>query len=185
MNLQSKHSQLLPVITLFFMSPIVVELLFGSTYVTIISSLLPETGFYGGAALIIRYIARRQNRGWFSILLLGMAFAVFEEFLIVQTSISPVLFPGTSLSSIYGRVLGVNWVYFLWAVGYESVWGIVLPISLTEIIFPAQRKEQWLSKRGLVIVAVIFVFSSIISWYIWTHVVVPLRLDLFTIRLYR
>jgi hypothetical protein len=173
MHLKRRLSQLLPVLTLLFVSPIVVELLFGSTYITIISSLLPEIGFYGGGALIIRYIARRQNRGWFSILLLGMAFAVFEEFLVVQTSVSPVLFTSVSSSSIYGRVLGVNWVYFLWAVGYENVWGIVLPISLTEIIFPAQRKEQWLGKTGLAVVVVIFVFSSVISWYIWTQVVVP------------
>jgi hypothetical protein len=155
------------------LSPVIVELLFGSTYLTIIAALIPEIGFYGGAALIIRYLVRRQHRGWMSIFLLGIAFAIFEEFLVVQTSVSPALFVGLSSPDIYGRMFGVNWVYLLWAVGYESVWGIVLPIYLTELIFPNRRKDPWLDKRGLSAIAAVFILASIISWYIWTQVVAP------------
>jgi hypothetical protein len=104
-------------------------------------------------------------------LLLGIAFAVFEEFLIVQTSVSSTLFVG--MPDIYGRIFGVNWVYFLWAAGYESVWGIVLPIYLTEIIFPNRRADQWLSKRGLSIAVVLFALGSLVSWAIWTQEVAP------------
>ena len=153
-----------------------VELLFGSTYLTIISALIPEIGFYGGAALIIRYVVRRQRRGWVSILLLGMAFAVFEEFLVVQTSVSPVLFVGLGPPGIYGHVLGVNRVYLLWAVGYESVWSIVLPIYLTELIFPERREGPWLGRRGLSIAVTVFMLASLLSWYIYTQVVAPLAI---------
>jgi hypothetical protein len=165
--------QVAPTLTLLVLSPVIVELLFGSTHLTIISALIPEIGFYGGAALIIRYLVRRQHRGWVSILLLGMAFAIFEEFLIVQTSVSPALFVGSTFPYIYGRLFGVNWVYLLWAVGYESVWGIVLPIYLTELIFPNRRNDPWLGKRGLSTIVAVFVLASAISWYIWTQVVAP------------
>ena len=121
MNLESRR--LAPALTLAVLSAVIVELLFGSTYLTSISSLLPEIGFYGGAALIIRYVVRRHHRGWISIFLLGLAFAVFEEFLVVQTSVSPFLFAGLNFSQIYGRFLGVNWIYFLWAIGYEKCVG--------------------------------------------------------------
>jgi hypothetical protein len=151
-----------------------VELLFGSTYLTIISALIPEIGFYGGAALIIRHVVRRQHRGWLSVLLLGMAFAVFEEFLVVQTSVSPALFVGPSSPHIYGQILGVNLVYFMWAVGYESVWGIVLPIYLTELIFPNRREDQWPGRRGLSTTVTVFILASVVSWYIYTQVVAPL-----------
>jgi hypothetical protein len=162
-----------PVLILLVLSPVIVELLFGSTHLTIIAALIPEIGFYGGAALIIRYLVRRQHRGWMSILLLGMAFAIFEEFLVVQTSVSPALFVGLTSPDIYGRMFGVNWVYLLWAVGYESVWGIVLPIYLTELIFPNRRKDPWLGKRGLSAIFAVFILGSIVSWYVWTQVVAP------------
>jgi hypothetical protein len=165
--------QAAPALTLLVLSPVIVELLFGSTHLTIITALIPEIGFYGGAALIIRYVVRRQHRGWVSILLLGVAFAIFEEFLVVQTSVSPALFVGPSSPFIYGRMFGVNWVYLLWAVGYESAWGIVLPIYLTELIFPNRREDPWLGKRGLSITAAVFILATIISWYIWTQVVAP------------
>jgi hypothetical protein len=161
-----------PALTLLFLSPVIVELLFGSTHLTIIAALVPEIGFYGGAAVIIRYVVRRLHRGWVSILLLGIAFAIFEEFLVVQTSISPELFVGLT-SPFYGRLFGVNWVYLLWAVGYESVWGIVLPIYLTELIFPNRREDPWLGRRGLSAIIIIFALGSISSWAIWTQVVVP------------
>jgi len=83
-----------PALTLLILSAVIVEILFGTIYLIIITALIPEIGFYGGAALLIRYAVRRLHRGWFSILLLGLAFAVFEEFLIVQTSISSTLFVG-------------------------------------------------------------------------------------------
>ncbi len=160
-----------PALTLFVLSAVIVELLFGTTHLTIIVALIPEVGFYGGAALLIRYAVRRLHRGWFSILLLGIAFAVFEEFLVVQTSVSATLFVG--MPEVYSRVFGVNWVYFLWADGYEAVWGIVLPIYLTEIIFHNRREDPWLSKRGLVATMVIFALASLVSWAIWTQEVAP------------
>jgi len=163
--------KLAPPLTLLMLSVVIVELLFGTTHLTIITALIPGIGFYGGAALLIRYAVRRLHRSWFSILLLGIAFAVFEEFLIVQTSVSPTLFVG--MPEIYGRTFGVNWVYFQWAAGYEAVWGIVLPIYLTEIIFPTQREDPWLSKRGLVATLVIFALASLVSWAIWTQEVAP------------
>ena len=53
------------------------------------------------------------------------------------------------------------------------MWGIVLPIYLTEIIFPKQREDNWLGRVGLSIVVTVFVFASVISWYVWTQIVAP------------
>ncbi len=160
-----------PVITLLFLSPVIGEVLFGATRITTLFVLLPQIGTWGCAAVIIREVVRHRRRDWFAILLLGLALAIAEECLIQQTSLAPL--PGVDPEHPYGRALGVNWVYFLWALGYESVWIVILPIQLTELIFPARRDEPWLKKRGLVISAIVFVLASLVAWYSWTQLYVP------------
>lgn len=122
---------------------------------------------------MIRYLVRLRGRGWISVLLLGLAFATFEEFLVVQTSVSPYILASLGSSESYGRLFGVDWVYFLWAAGYEGIWGIVLPIYLTELIFPNRRTDRWLGRLGGSTVALVFFLSSVVSWYVWTQIVAP------------
>jgi len=160
-----------PVVALLLLSPVIGEVLFGATRITTIFVLAPQIGTWGCAALIIRDVVRRRRRGWTAIVLLGIALAVGEECLIQQTSLAPLV--GADPNHPYGRALGVNWVYFLWALGYESIWVVVLPIQLTELIFPARRDEPWLGTRGVVISAIVFVFASLVAWYSWTQVFVP------------
>ena len=151
---ESAFRRAAPVITLLLLSPIIGEVLFGATRITTIFVLLPQIGTWGCAALLIREFVRRRRLGWPSVLLLGIALAIAEECLIQQTSLAPL--PGVDPASPYGRMFGVNWVYFLWAIGYESVWIVILPVQLTELIFPALRDEPWLKRRGLIISTVAF-----------------------------
>jgi hypothetical protein len=163
----------LPTVFLCLASPIIVEVLFGSTTVSILDSLLFEVPFYGAAAVLIREVVRRRALGWTSLLLLGIAFAIFEEFLVIQTSVSPVLFVQGGSTFVYGRLFGVNWVYALWAVGYESVWAVVLPVYATELVFPDSKEQAWLSTRGIVTVGLLFGLGTLGSWAIFTRVVTP------------
>jgi hypothetical protein len=160
-----------PVVTLLILSPVVSELLSGSTRVTTLFVLIPSAGVWGCAALIIRELARRRGRSWRSVLLLGVALAVAEECVIQQTSLAPLI--GIDPARVYGRAFGVNWEYFLWALGFESVWAVVLPIALTELLFPERRDDLWLGPRGLVIAALVFALASFVAWYAWTQVFLP------------
>jgi hypothetical protein len=160
-----------PVVTLLILAPILSELLSGSTRVTTLFVLIPSTGVWGCAALLIRELATRWGRTWRSVLILGVALAVSEECVIQQTSLAPLI--TIDPEQVYGRAFGVNWEYFLWALGFESVWAVALPIGLTEYLFPARRNEPWLGTRGLVIATVVFVLASFVAWYSWTQVFVP------------
>jgi hypothetical protein len=160
-----------PIAALLLLSPVIAEVLFGATRITTLFVLLPQIGTWGCAALIIRDLVRRRRRGWPAVLLLGVALAIAEECVIQQTSLAPLV--GVDPNHFYGRVLGVNWVYFLWALGYESVWAVVLPIQLTELIFPARHDEPWLGWRGLVLSATVFALASVVAWYSWTQLFVP------------
>jgi hypothetical protein len=160
----SRWQRLGPVVTLLLLAPIVSELLYGATRVSVIFILIPEILTWGWGALLIRESVRRWRKGWRSMLLLGVALAVAEEWLIQQTSIAPFV-----AVHAYGRVWGVNWVYFLWALGYESVWVVLVPVQLTELLFPARREELWLRTRGFVVASFAFVLGAFIAWYGWTQ----------------
>ena len=99
-------------------------------------------------------------------LLLGLALAVAEEWIIQQTSIAPLI--GLAKTA-YGRVWGVNLVYFLWALGYESVWVVLIPIQLTELLFPMRRASPWLRTRGLILTSIAFLLGAFMAWYGWTQ----------------
>ena len=155
-----------PIISLLVLAPIISELLYGAVRVSTLFVLIPEILTWGCGALLIRETVRRWKKGWTSMLVLGIAIAVAEEWVIQQTSIAPLV--GLAKNA-YGRVWGVNWVYFLWAVGYESVWVVMLPVQLTELLFPARRSELWLRTRGFVIASIAFLMGCFLAWYGWTQ----------------
>lgn len=155
-----------PIIALLLLAPIISELLYGAIRISTIFILIPEVLTWGCGALLVRECIRRWRKGWPSTLLLGLAIAVAEEWVIQQTSIAPLV--GLAKHA-YGRVWGVNWVYFLWALGYESVWVVLLPVQLTELLFPDQRDQPWLRKRGFVAASSAFAVGCFAAWYGWTQ----------------
>ena len=163
----SRWRRIGPILTLAVLAPVYAEVLSGFTRITVIPfALLPEIGIWGCGALLIRELVRRRGLGWRSMLLLGLALAVAEEFVIQQTSLTPLA--GLARED-YGRVGGVNLVYGLWALGFESVWVVMLPVQLTEVLFPSRREVPWLTARGLVVAGVVFGLASLLAWYQWTQ----------------
>lgn len=155
-----------PVLALLLLAPVISELLYGAVRVSTIFIVIPEIMTWGCSALLIRECVRRWGKGWQSMLLMGLALAVAEEWIIQQTSISPLVGVG---EHGYGRVWGVNCVYLLWALGYESVWVVILPVRLTELLFPQRRRSCWLRRRGLIVAGIVFVWGAFGAWYGWTQ----------------
>jgi hypothetical protein len=153
--------------TLIVLAPVIAEVLSGSTRTSILFVLIPEIMVWGVGALLCRELVRRWRAGGTSLLLLGLALSIAEEFLIQQTSIAPLPFPGVHAE--YGRVSGINLVYFLFMLGFESVWVVVVPVQVTEFIFPARRELPWLRLRGWIVSIVVFFIGCRIAWYGWTQ----------------
>jgi hypothetical protein len=156
-----------PIWTLLVLAPVIGEVLSGSTRLSVLFVLIPEIMVWGGGALLCRELVRRWRAGATSLLLLGLALSIAEEFIIQQTSIAPLPFPGVNAG--YGRYLGVNWIYFLFMLGFESVWVVLVPVQVTELIFPNRREQPWLRKRGLIATCIAFFIGSRIAWYGWTQ----------------
>src|ERR1700685_1822282 len=78
-----------PALALFFVAPLVAEFLLGDLPIKLLPALVVLAPMYGGGALVIREVVRRTGRGWPSIVLLGMAYAIFEEAFTTQSLFNP------------------------------------------------------------------------------------------------
>jgi len=161
-----------PALALAVLSPLIAEVLSGATKFSVLFALVPEILVWGCGALIIREAVRRWQGGWTSMLLLGLGLSIAEEFVVQQTSLAPLPFPGALVQ--YGRAWGVNWLYFLFMLGYESVWVVLVPVQVTELIFRDRRNVPWLRNRGLIVSALLFLIGSRIAWYAWIKRVRPM-----------
>ena len=150
-------SRLAPVIVLLFLSPLLSEFVFGATPISRLESMALLVFLYGGAAVLVREVSRRCGPGWGRIILLGAAYGIFEEGLLIQSMFNPDLF---NAGVVGGRAMGVNWIWSLWTVGYHVVYSIGIPILLTETLFPARKAEPWLGWKGLTIFGVLFAISA-------------------------
>jgi hypothetical protein len=147
-----------PIITLLILAPATGELLSGSAPPLEFFNpltLLTLIALYGGGALLIRELARRWGKGWVSILLLGLAYGIYEEGIVVRSFFDPT-WPDLGLLAEYGRYLGVNWVWALELTIFHAVISMMIPIMLVEMLFPAHRNTPWLNRSGLIVYSLLF-----------------------------
>ena len=158
MDKTNRRSNLLPVLVLYVLSPLIAELLFGSTPASRSGQLIFESLLYGSGVLLIREFARRQQLGWTSIILAGIAFGIIEECILLQSAFNPN-FLGNDLT--FGRTVGVNWVWAQYIIGYHAIWSIAIPILIAELVFPVRKTQPWLSKTGIVVTSAFYLFSCV------------------------
>lgn len=165
---QTNNKSVAPAITLIFLAPLITEILPGATRFSSIFVFPIQLMVWGGGALLIRYVIRRWQLGWKSMLLLALVLSLAEEFLIQQTSIAPMVIHLKGVT--YARAGGINYVYLLWALIYESVSVVILPVYLTELIFPNRKKDPWISKGGVILFSALFLLGSFAAWFTWTQI---------------
>ena len=156
------------VLTLFLLSPIVGEVLSGSTpplnFINPVSFLL-ETGLYGSGAILVRELVRRRGLGWSSILLLGAAYGILEEGLVVTSWFNPY-WPDLGALVHYGRLLDISWVWAFGLTTYHAVVSITIPIILTETLFPHLATRPWLRRRGLILFSIWLALISLFTLFL-------------------
>lgn len=158
--------RLSPALVLFFMSPLIGELLSGSAPPLQFfnpSSFLILTILYGGSAVIIREIVFRWKKGWLSILILGLAFGILNEGVIAKSFFDPAWKDLGPLSE-YGRALGVNWVWVTDLLIYHAIISISIPIALTNLLFPQKLNEPWLGNKTLFLLILALVLNSLFGY---------------------
>lgn len=105
-------------------------------------------------ALLVRELKVRWKKCYVSLFVLGVAYGVTEEGLMVKSFFDPG-WMDLGILGVYGRWWDVNWVWAEWLTIYHVIFSIVIPITLVELIFPDMRNKPWLSNRKLVWITVL------------------------------
>jgi len=159
-----------PALSLFLLSPIIGELLSGSSPPIEFFNPLAfvfMAGLYGSGALIARELAFRWKKGWLSILVLGAAYGIIEEGLEVKSFFDPNWMDLGPLGS-YGRFLGVNWVWSVELTVYHAVFSIAIPILLVSLLFPKEIDRAWVSDRTLRILFTVLILNVVLGFLFLT-----------------
>lgn len=144
------------VITLALLSPLIAEYLSGSLSLAEIGALPVMLAMYGGGTVLIREAVRRSGRGWPSILLLGLAYALMEEGIADQSLFNPNFLGLRLLDPGFIPALGIGVPWTIFVLGIHVIWSIAVPIALAESLFPAIRHEPWMGRIGIAVAALIY-----------------------------
>lgn len=117
---------------------------------------------YGFGALITRELMIRWDKssdGWLTLLLLGAAYGIIEEGIYLMSFFNPN-WGDIGILGMYGRYLGVNWVWVVELTIFHMIYSITIPIVLTHIAFPKVKEDRWLSKKAFILVIAIFILCG-------------------------
>lgn len=149
-----------PAFALFLLAPLVAEYLLGDFPVTYLAALVLLAPMYGGGAILIREVVRRTGRGWPSIVLLALAYGVFEEGIATQSLFDPDYAHAHLLDKGFIPALGIAIPWTLFVLTLHTVWSISAPIALAEGLVPSRRTTPWLRTPGLIVAALLFVVGA-------------------------
>jgi hypothetical protein len=160
--LRKKRRGIWPALGLAFVAPLVAEYLLGNLPMKLLPALIVLGPMYGGGALLIREVVRRTGRGWPSILLLGMAYAIFEEAYTTQSLFNPNYLKLNLglLTPAYIPSLGISAWWTLWMFMVHGIWSISTPIALVEACVPDRARTPWLGRVGLAVVTLVFLLGA-------------------------
>jgi len=152
------------ILILLLLSPFTAEVLTGAT---------PIMGFvnpinlcilvclYGLGSIIIRELRLRLRIQYTEMLLLGFAYGIIEEGIAVKSFFDPY-WKDLGIFGVYGRWLGVNWVWSLYLTIFHGIWSILAPIIVVEAIYFEVAYKQWIGNKGLIFSTIVFFIDIIV-----------------------
>ncbi|MEU7658550.1 hypothetical protein AB0B60_08645 [Streptomyces lincolnensis] len=155
-----QQQRVAPVLTLFLIAPLLGEVVGAALRLSYFVQPLRVVSilcFYGAGVVLIREIAHRLRANGWGLVLLGVAYALIEEGLALQTIFNP---EGMDGETVYGRAAGVNWFWAVLVCGYHVVWSVLIPIGVVHILFPRESRSPWLSRRMLWVFGGVFALGT-------------------------
>lgn len=145
-----------PALVLFLLAPTLPELVTGNMPPHMFFGLsFVVFPMYGLGVVLVRETIARWHKGWASLLVLGFAYGLCEEGIMLKTCVDPNVGGG------YGRWAGVNWPWTLAMNLWHSLYSVAIPIVLVYLIFPHRRKDPWLSRAWFLLLAAAFVVVTV------------------------
>ncbi len=132
------------------LSPLLAEVL--SSNVSLGAFLNPPNLFllvtlgYGVPVLVIRELAVRRKLGLQGLLLLGVAYGIYNEGIIAKTFLLTRDVPLEQFSG-YGMLLGIGVPWAILISSWHALFSVLLPILYVYHVFPSSIHEPWIGKR--------------------------------------
>ncbi len=160
-----------PALALFLLSPVVGELLSGSAppaeFFTVFGFTVMSL-LYGGGAVLARELKIRWKKGVGSLLLIGAAYGIIEEGVMVASFQNPNWMDLGVLGS-FGRWMGVNWVWAVELTIYHAIVSITVPVMLVELVYPLRKEQSWLYGRWCQLVPFLFLGDVGIGYFLFAE----------------
>jgi hypothetical protein len=171
-----KKPKVPPAFTLFVLAPMIGELLSGSAppteFFNPIAFVLLAS-LYGSGAIVVRELKIRWRKDFRAVLLLGAAYGIVEEGLMVKSFFDPEWVDLGKLGS-FGRWMGVNWVWVEMLTIYHAVFSVIIPIVLVELAYPERKDERWTSDRSFKSFVALLAAVTAFGFFFLTPYVPPL-----------
>ncbi|HET9605308.1 MAG TPA: hypothetical protein VFO96_13535 [Gemmatimonadales bacterium] len=144
-----------PALTLLLIAPLVAEFLLGDFNIRQIGFIAVFIPVYGAGALLVREVTRRAHRGWPTMLLLALAYALVMEGFANQTLFNPN-YAGQRLLD-YGWIssLGTSLNWTVYVLTLHVVWSVGSSVALAEALAGARWREPWLRRPGLIVTVIL------------------------------
>lgn len=150
----------LPALGLFLLAPLIGEYLLGNVSLGGLGYLVLFAPLYGAGALLVREVTRRTGRGWPTMILLGLAYALVEEGLLTQSLFNPDYAGFDLLATAHIDVLGMGAWWTLFVLTLHTVWSTGVSIALVEALATGRRTTPWLGRVGMTVTAVVYVLGA-------------------------
>jgi hypothetical protein len=123
---------------------------------------------YGGGAVVARELKIRWRKGIGSLLLIGVAYGILEEGLMVASFQNPN-WMDLGVLGVLGRWIGVNWVWAVELTIYHAIVSITVPILLVELVYPEEKAKPWLRGPWQWIVPLLLISDVIFGLFIFAQ----------------
>jgi len=175
MKNQNNHSRIKAVLTLGLLAPTLGEILTGASpplYFFKPIFFLFLLGMYGSGVLLIRDFVRSHHLGWVNVILLGLAYGMIEEGLII-TSFYNLQWGGVKPLGTYGYFLGINWVWVVFSSFTHAFLTVFSSIVLAESLFPRLASREWLTHKQRWFAGLFFLGAFMFGHNLFTNVLYP------------
>ncbi len=156
----------LPIITLALISPTLTELLCSNIPASIFFQphiFLLVVIAYGFPVLVIREMSVRWNLGIFGIIVMGLAYGLYNEGICAKTLLMNENVPIPSFDG-YVRFT-FNWAWATLILVWHALHSILYPIVIVSYFFPKVRKEKWLRNWQKNTVMALFSLLGLLSFF--------------------
>lgn len=157
-----------PILTVLLVTPFLTELLSNnllpSFFFRPITFFCLATIAYGFPVLLLREFAVRRNLGIPAMILLGLAYGMYNEGILAKTFYLAQNVPVNTFDN-YGFIAGIAVPWAITISVWHSTHAFLYPLLLTYWLFPGQRQQAWLSRTSIIWIATPTVLLSTLIFF--------------------